>query len=144
MAKVKKVKEAKASNPETAKYNSAGKKRSTAALKGTEKGSIIRIVRGAISLTNQTVGDKKEAKKLAGRMNSAVKPGGKIDMLDESSEAYTGLKAAARKALPSLQAAKYDDNVSGLLQYITDTLSGGSGGGGRKGFNPGALADISL
>lgn len=139
----KKDKVAKATNPATAKYNSAGKKRTTAQLAGTEKGNIIRVIRGAISLTNQTVGDKKEAKKLAGRMNSIVKPGGKIDMMDSSSESYQELKRLAKAALPSLKSSSNDSSVKALLSYCLDTLNAG-GGGGRKGFNPGALADIDL
>lgn len=139
----KKDKVAKSTNPATQKYNSAGKKRTTAQLAGTEKGNIIRVIRGAISLTNQTVGDKKEAKKLAGRMNSIVKPGGKIDMMDSSSESYQTLKGLAKAALPSLKSSSYDSSVKALIAYCTDTLNAG-GGGGRKGFNPGALADIDL
>ena len=126
------------------KYNSAGKKRSTADLKGTEKGNIIRVIRGAVSLTNLNVNDKKESKKLAGRVNSIVKPNGKIDMMDSSSETYKTLLSKARAAVPSLQSGKYDSSIKDLISFCLDTLNAGGGGGGRKGFNPGAFADISL
>ena len=130
-----------AGNP---KYNSAGKKRTTAQLASTEKGNIIRVIRGVVSLTNQTTADKKESKKLAGRVNSIVKPGGKIDMMDSSSDTYQTLKGLAKAAVPSLQSGSNDSAVKALLAYCLDTLNAGGGGGGRKGFNPGAYADISL
>lgn len=128
----------------TAKYNSAGKKRKTADLKGTEKGALIRIIRGAISITNREKGSKEEAKKLAGRMNSTLKPGGKIDMIDTGSEIYSGLKAAAKNALPELQSNTYGSGVKALITYIEDNMAGTGGGGGRKGFNPSAYLDIEL
>lgn len=134
---------------ERAKYNSAGKKRSTADLAGSEKGNIIRVIRGAASLANTkdrsglSLGDKNSSKNLAGRLNSVVKPGGKIDMMESSSDSYSTLKSLAKAALPSLKSSSYDSSVKDLLNYCLTQLNSGTGGG-RKGFNPGALADISL
>ena len=113
MAKKEAKKEA-VTAPANQKYNSSSKKRSTADLKGTEKGNIIRVIRGAVSLTNLKVGDKKESKKLA------------------------------RAAVPSLQKGDYSNSVKDLISFCLDTLNAGGGGGGRKGFNPGAFADITL
>ncbi len=133
----------------TAKYNSAGKKRSAADLKGSEKGSIIRVIRGAASLANTKdragldLGAKNEAKNLAGRLNSVVKPGGKIDMMEEGSDSYKSLKSLAKAALPSLKSSSYDASVKDLLKFCLTQLNSGTGGG-KKGFNPAALADISL
>lgn len=143
MAKKEAKKEA-VTAPANQKYNSSSKKRSTADLKGTEKGNIIRVIRGAVSLTNLKVGDKKESKKLAGRVNSIVKPGGKIDMMDSSSEIYKDLLSKARAAVPSLQKGDYSNSVKDLISFCLDTLNAGGGGGGRKGFNPSAFADITL
>ncbi len=53
----------------TAKYNSAGKKRTTADLKGMgEKGAILRIVRQAVAKQNSEQTDMKAKKQLAGRI----------------------------------------------------------------------------
>lgn len=150
MAKATKSASASAA-PVQAKYNSAGKKRSAADLKGSVKGSIIRVIRGAASLANLEsnsrkgldLGAKDSAKNLAGRLNAVVKPGGKIDMLDESDKQFAELKSLAKSALPSLQASKYDGNVTGLLKYVLTAFSSGTGGG-KKGFNPSALSDISF
>lgn len=141
------AKEVKA--PGSKKNSSVGKKRSAAELKGTEKGSIIRVIRGAASLANTkdraglSLGDKNSAKNLAGRLNSVVKPNGKIDMMEAGSDSYKSLKSLASKALPSLKSSSYDASVKELLNYVLTQLQS-SGGGGRRGFNPNALADISL
>ena len=140
MAKPKKEKKAPATG-ETAKFNSAGKKRTTADLKAMgEKGAILRIVRQAVGLQNSKTDDKKVKKQLAGNMNSFAKKNGKLDNLDDSSEAYKGLKSAAKDFLISnngIAAAK------ALTKYISEELGGGGGGRGR-GFNPLAIADITL
>lgn len=134
---------------ETKKFNSAGKKRSTADLAGSEKGNIIRVIRGAASLANTkdraglSLGDKNSSKNLAGRLNSVVKPSGKIDMMESSSESYSTLKSLAKAALPSLKSSSYDSSVKELLNYCLTQLNSGTGGG-KKGFNPGALSDISF
>jgi len=127
---------------ETKKYNSAGKKRSTADLKGSEKGNIIRTIRGAVSLINTTTADKKEAKKLAGRVNSAVKPNGKIDNLDTSSDVYKGLLSACKSSINGIKNSDVSAAKS-LLAYLQEHLVG-TGGGGKRGFNPAALSDISF
>jgi len=134
---------------ETKKYNSAGKKRSAADLKGSEKGSVIRVIRGAASLANQKdraglpLGDKNSSKNLAGRLNAVVKPNGKIDMMDSSSDSYKSLLGLAKSALPSLKSSSYDSSVKELLNFCLTQL-GSTGGGGKRGFNPGALEDISF
>lgn len=143
------AKEKNAGTPAAKKFSSAGKKRSAADLKGSEKGSIIRIIRSSASLANQNnrtgldLGDKNSAKNLAGRLNSAVKPNGKVDVMDSGSDQYKALKSLASKALPSLKSSSYDGNVKALLGYVLKDLAG-TGGGGKRGFNPNALSDISL
>lgn len=146
-----KAKVAGTTAPAQAKFNSAGKKRSTADLAGSEKGNIIRVIRGAASLANVeansrkglNLGVKDSAKNLAGRLNSIVKPGGKIDLMDAGSENYGKLKSLAKSALGSLKSSSYDASVKELLTFCLTALSSGTGGG-KKGFNPAALSDISF
>ena len=129
----------------TAKYNSAGKKRTTADLNAMgEKGKVLRIIRGAVSLTNREMANKAESKKLAGRVNSAMKKGGKIDVLDETGPVYAGLKDAAKDALADLKSNTYGASTKALIKYIEDNMTGAGGGGGRKGFSPAAYLDIEL
>lgn len=131
-----------------AKYNSANKKRKASDLNG-EKGTIIRVIRGAASLANTkeraglSLGDKNSSKNLAGRLNSVVKPGGKIDMMDNGSENYDKLKGLAKSALASLKGSDYSSSVKELLNFCLTQLNSGTGGG-KRGFNAGPLADLSL
>ena len=140
MAKPKKEKKAPATG-ETAKFSSAGKKRTTADLKAMgEKGAILRIVRQANGLINSVETDKKAKKRNAGNLNSFSKKTGKLDMLEEGSDAYAGLKSAAKAFLNSNNGMS---EAKALTSYISNELGGGGGGRGR-GFNPLAISDITL
>jgi len=133
------------------RFNSAGKKRTTADLAKSDKGNIIRVIRSSASLANandrkgleKELGEKgNSAKNLAGRLNATVKENGKIDKMDDSTALYATTLSKAGAALGSLQAGKYDANVVGFLQHILTALPGAGGGGGRKGFNPNSVSDI--
>jgi len=130
------------------KFNSASKKRKMSDLKKSESGSIIVVIRAAASLANQNerknLGlEKNSSKNLAGRLNSVVKPGGKIDLMDDSSETYKKLKSLAKSAVTSLKSSSYDASVTDLLKFCLTELNSSSGGG-KRGYNPGMLEGISL
>ncbi len=62
-----------------------------------------------------------------------------LDNLESGTDAYSGLKSAAKAFLSSGSAS----DAKALTNYITTEL-GGSGGGRGRGYNPNALADVSL
>ena len=108
------------------------------------KGSMILVTKAAFSLSrlNQYKGLEKQeiTEENAGvKSYGLTKLNGRLEKLDETSEKFKAIRAAAKLALPDIQAKKYSDTVK---KFIIEVL--GIETTFTKGFNTSVLEGISL
>lgn len=122
-------------------------KKSEEELKSTQQGSVIYVARTAMALANTKEraglnGNFKNSSVFSTKMNSALKTGGRIELLAETDPKFIEVRTLAKASVLEMKTPNpYGDETKKFLNYILGNLCGNKG---SRGFHPGKLEGLNL